>query len=216
MGSMLVIGLCWACGTMMTYSAERVPSIRVNGTRQPICQTCVDRANPTPCRQRPRPDHRPVRRLRRRRNPLTGQAVPRNPPRSWHPNRSSSTSTACWSACCATSSVIHPMGSAGVCEGSGPADLARSLLVDALADAAWCPHCGGSGRQVWDAEHRHLRSGRRTRRRPSLGRCIECHGERYGPAAGRYQQYKRDVIARLGDVWELTDGETLDRSLDQT
>ena len=40
---------------------------------------------------------------------------------------------------------------------------------------------------------------------PTLGRCIHRHGERYGPARDAHQQFKRAVIARLGDEWELTD-----------
>jgi hypothetical protein len=33
--------------------------------------------------------------------------------------------------------------------GSGPADLARSLLIDALGPAALCPQCNGTHRVVW-------------------------------------------------------------------
>lgn len=36
--------------------------------------------------------------------------------------------------------------------GSGPADLARSLLIDALGDDARCPICAGTGRVVYDLE----------------------------------------------------------------
>ena len=96
-------------------------------------------------------------------------------------------------------------------EGSGPADLARSLLIDALGDAAWCPHCCGSGWQVWDAGADSFRpAADDDHNDPTLGRCIDCSGERYGPAVMRYQQFKRAVIARLGDVWELTDLQILD------
>ena len=35
--------------------------------------------------------------------------------------------------------------------GSGPADLARSLLIHALGDAARCTVCSGTGQVVYDA-----------------------------------------------------------------
>jgi hypothetical protein len=45
MGYMIVLGPCYGCGRLFTYSAERVPSITVKGVREPICQECVDQAN---------------------------------------------------------------------------------------------------------------------------------------------------------------------------
>lgn len=36
--------------------------------------------------------------------------------------------------------------------GSGPSELARCLLIDALGDEALCPDCGGIGSLVWDQE----------------------------------------------------------------
>jgi hypothetical protein len=47
MGYMVVMSACFGCGRTFTYNAERVPSILVKGTREPICQDCVDRVNPT-------------------------------------------------------------------------------------------------------------------------------------------------------------------------
>lgn len=46
MGWMFVLGRCYGCGRSFTFSAERVPSIRVDGEREPICRDCVERANP--------------------------------------------------------------------------------------------------------------------------------------------------------------------------
>jgi hypothetical protein len=55
MGYVFVMGPCWSCGALMTYNPVRVPSIPIDpatgqpaphGVRQPICQACVDRANP--------------------------------------------------------------------------------------------------------------------------------------------------------------------------
>jgi hypothetical protein len=54
MGYAFVTGICFGCGQPFGYHPYKVPSIRVNaqgqqdpnGTRQPVCQACVDRANP--------------------------------------------------------------------------------------------------------------------------------------------------------------------------
>jgi hypothetical protein len=46
MGFMYVLGPCCTCGTLMHYSAERVPSIRIDGVREPVCRHCIERANP--------------------------------------------------------------------------------------------------------------------------------------------------------------------------
>lgn len=45
MAYMSVISPCYACRQLFSYHPDRVPSIRVDGIRQPICQSCVDRAN---------------------------------------------------------------------------------------------------------------------------------------------------------------------------
>jgi len=46
MGYALAYSPCLGCGRVFAYNPVRVPSITHNGTRQPICQACVDRANP--------------------------------------------------------------------------------------------------------------------------------------------------------------------------
>ena len=46
MGVVQVLSACYGCGRLFTYHPLRVPSIRVNGEREPICQSCVDRVNP--------------------------------------------------------------------------------------------------------------------------------------------------------------------------
>ena len=46
MGYAMAIRACFGCKRIFTYHPLRVPSIRVNGTREPICATCVERANP--------------------------------------------------------------------------------------------------------------------------------------------------------------------------
>jgi hypothetical protein len=41
MAWMSVLGQCIGCGRMFTFNAERVPSIVVNGEREPVCANCV-------------------------------------------------------------------------------------------------------------------------------------------------------------------------------
>lgn len=42
---MSVIGPCWSCGRTFAFSAERVPSILIEGVRQPVCRACMELAN---------------------------------------------------------------------------------------------------------------------------------------------------------------------------
>lgn len=46
MGWAIVTSACVGCGRLFGYNPHRVPSVRVNGVREPICRDCVDRANP--------------------------------------------------------------------------------------------------------------------------------------------------------------------------
>jgi hypothetical protein len=46
MGYLYVLGECFSCHRLFTFSAERVPSIVVDGQREPVCADCVERANP--------------------------------------------------------------------------------------------------------------------------------------------------------------------------
>jgi hypothetical protein len=43
MGCYLVLAPCVGCGNLFGFNPERVPSIRVDGVRQPVCRTCFDR-----------------------------------------------------------------------------------------------------------------------------------------------------------------------------
>lgn len=45
-GYMFVMGQCFGCKAPMTFNADKVPSIRIDGKRQPICSDCVERVNP--------------------------------------------------------------------------------------------------------------------------------------------------------------------------
>jgi len=42
---MFVIGCCVACGARITFNPHCVPSLRVNGEREPICASCHARWN---------------------------------------------------------------------------------------------------------------------------------------------------------------------------
>jgi len=46
MGWALCHGYCIGCGALFAFNPVRVPSITVNGSREPICNACVHRANP--------------------------------------------------------------------------------------------------------------------------------------------------------------------------
>lgn len=46
MAWMTVIGDCCICGIRFSFNADRVPSVVIDGEREPICRDCVNRANP--------------------------------------------------------------------------------------------------------------------------------------------------------------------------
>ena len=45
MGFMTCMGFCVVCGTLFEFNAHLVPSVRVKGHREPLCQTCVEAVN---------------------------------------------------------------------------------------------------------------------------------------------------------------------------
>jgi hypothetical protein len=45
MGFMTAMAPCFGCGRVFGFNPERVPSIRVDGVRQPVCEDCMERAN---------------------------------------------------------------------------------------------------------------------------------------------------------------------------
>ncbi len=47
MGYAMCHGYCFGCGQLFSFNPVRVPSIRINNDRKPICRSCVDRVNPT-------------------------------------------------------------------------------------------------------------------------------------------------------------------------
>lgn len=46
MGYAFCTSACIGCGRVFSYNPMRVPSVRVNGSREPICEGCVTRVNP--------------------------------------------------------------------------------------------------------------------------------------------------------------------------
>lgn len=42
---MLVYGTCCACGSRISFNPDKVPSLRVNGVREPICRACFEQWN---------------------------------------------------------------------------------------------------------------------------------------------------------------------------
>ena len=46
MGYALAHSHCIGCKQFFSYNPMRVPSVVINGVREPICQNCVNRANP--------------------------------------------------------------------------------------------------------------------------------------------------------------------------
>ena len=46
MGYYCAIGPCAGCKRLFSFNPLRVPSVVIEGTREPICAECVERANP--------------------------------------------------------------------------------------------------------------------------------------------------------------------------
>jgi len=46
MGFVFVTSPCIGCGRLFSYNPMRVPSVRIDNDRKPICAICVARANP--------------------------------------------------------------------------------------------------------------------------------------------------------------------------
>jgi hypothetical protein len=46
-GYVTAMGSCIGCKRLFSFNPVRVPSITINGSREPICRDCVERVNPT-------------------------------------------------------------------------------------------------------------------------------------------------------------------------
>lgn len=40
------MGACVVCGKLFEFNPELVPSVLVNGRKEPVCRTCIETANP--------------------------------------------------------------------------------------------------------------------------------------------------------------------------
>ena len=45
MGYMFAIGECINCGVVLSFNPEKVPSVRINGKREPLCSLCHGKWN---------------------------------------------------------------------------------------------------------------------------------------------------------------------------
>lgn len=46
MGYAIAFGPCVCCKVPFGFNPVRVPSITINGQREPVCKQCIDKANP--------------------------------------------------------------------------------------------------------------------------------------------------------------------------
>ena len=94
-----------------------------------------------------------------------------------------------------------PTGLSWGYQGSGPADLARSLLIAALGARARCPVCAGTT-QVVDDSDLHEESSYHSAAYDSeqVHRCTAC-ADGYRPLP--YQDFKREHVATWGNQWRM-------------
>lgn len=109
-----------------------------------------------------------------------------------------------------------PSGFSWGYRGSGPAELARCLLIDALGVDGRCPTCGGSGKVCWLIEvgpnGEQYRPTFATASGDDVTTCPECGGSTYGPnVESVYQRFKEAYVARWGqdEGFEITQDEIL-------
>jgi hypothetical protein len=97
--------------------------------------------------------------------------------------------------------------------GSGPAELARAMLIDALGDEAVCPTCRGAGMVAVEEDetsHEILEvpwTGDPDGAPDNVMTCLDC--DRDGVRRLPYQQFKWDIIARLPDEWTIPRADVL-------
>lgn len=46
MGYVSAVGNCYSCGKIFSFNPRRVPSIKIEGDRKPICRACIEISNP--------------------------------------------------------------------------------------------------------------------------------------------------------------------------
>lgn len=90
--------------------------------------------------------------------------------------------------------------------GSGPADLARSLLIAVLGDDARCRTCEGTQMVIWDPTvEREVPYRANTDLDEAAYGCGCEQGYRHLP----YQDFKFRFVARWGDSWRISRSEVL-------
>lgn len=47
MGYVTVFSTCYTCNGFMSFNPNKVPSLRINGERQPLCEACANKYNAT-------------------------------------------------------------------------------------------------------------------------------------------------------------------------
>jgi hypothetical protein len=95
--------------------------------------------------------------------------------------------------------------------GSGPSELARCLLIDALGDRAICPTCTGTRKVFPDEASDGFRPARDGDDPDAVGSCIDCDAG-FGPEVERcYQTFKFEVVAAwpMNDPWQISRAEIL-------
>lgn len=45
MGYAIGMGTCYGCGQTFSFNPNKVPSLRVDGVREPVCQVCMTKIN---------------------------------------------------------------------------------------------------------------------------------------------------------------------------
>jgi hypothetical protein len=45
MGYAVMLGFCAACRRPISFNPHKVPSLRINGVKEPICESCANRWN---------------------------------------------------------------------------------------------------------------------------------------------------------------------------
>lgn len=46
MGYMMAMGPCIGCKALFSFNPNKVPSVPIDGKKEPICRNCVERVNP--------------------------------------------------------------------------------------------------------------------------------------------------------------------------
>jgi hypothetical protein len=91
--------------------------------------------------------------------------------------------------------------------GSGPADLARSLLIAVLGDGARCGTCAGTRLVVYDpAADREVRYREDLDSEEAAYNCGDCEG---GYRQLPYQAFKFEYVAKWGPSWRVSRTEIL-------